>query len=151
MYRRSVKLTSFKCEIPALITRFVGNKMLHLFFSGFECRPGQQVRGLHRGTHPRVSAGSQHMRTIHIPKSAMSAPFLQVTWVRVKGHFKTSKMWEREKWHFKRLPKEKMHGMLILCMFGMQYKCVRLGLTGKMRLGSVSPAVWWSSNCGSFY
>ncbi|XP_022608620.1 protein FAM216A [Seriola dumerili] len=30
-----------------------------------------------RGTHINVSAGSQHMKTIHIPKSMMSAPFLQ--------------------------------------------------------------------------
>lgn len=26
-----------------------------------------------------VSAGGQHMKTIHVPKSMMSAPFLQVT------------------------------------------------------------------------
>ncbi|XP_051277625.1 protein FAM216A-like [Dicentrarchus labrax] len=41
---------------------------------GFEC---QQVREMYRGTHTNVSAGGQHMKTIHIPKSLMSAPFLQ--------------------------------------------------------------------------
>uniref|UniRef100_A0A4W6G7V5 Family with sequence similarity 216 member A n=1 Tax=Lates calcarifer TaxID=8187 RepID=A0A4W6G7V5_LATCA len=32
---------------------------------------------MYRGTHINASAGSQHMKTIHIPKSMMSAPFLQ--------------------------------------------------------------------------
>uniref|UniRef100_A0A8C9YI28 Protein FAM216A n=1 Tax=Sander lucioperca TaxID=283035 RepID=A0A8C9YI28_SANLU len=32
---------------------------------------------MYRGTHANVSAGGQHMKTIHIPKSMMSAPFLQ--------------------------------------------------------------------------
>ncbi|XP_040898724.1 protein FAM216A-like isoform X2 [Toxotes jaculatrix] len=32
---------------------------------------------MYRGTHINVSAGGQHMKTIHIPKSMMSAPFLQ--------------------------------------------------------------------------
>ncbi|XP_023253564.1 protein FAM216A isoform X1 [Seriola lalandi dorsalis] len=45
--------------------------------AGLECLPGQQVRKMCRGTHMNVSAGSQHMKTIHIPKSMMSAPFLQ--------------------------------------------------------------------------
>ncbi|XP_031158063.1 protein FAM216A [Sander lucioperca] len=44
---------------------------------GFECLPSQQVREMYRGTHANVSAGGQHMKTIHIPKSMMSAPFLQ--------------------------------------------------------------------------
>lgn len=47
--------------------------------AGLECFPGQQVRRMYRGTHMNMSAGSQHMKTIHIPKSMMSAPFLQVT------------------------------------------------------------------------
>ncbi|XP_028432989.1 protein FAM216A [Perca flavescens] len=32
---------------------------------------------MYRGTHVNVSADGQHMKTIHIPKSMMSAPFLQ--------------------------------------------------------------------------
>ncbi|XP_037634819.1 protein FAM216A-like [Sebastes umbrosus] len=48
---------------------------------GFECRPGQQVREMYRGTHVTVSAGGQHMKTIHLPNSLTSAPFLQVLFV----------------------------------------------------------------------
>ncbi|XP_031705606.1 protein FAM216A-like isoform X1 [Anarrhichthys ocellatus] len=44
---------------------------------GFESRPSQQVREMCRGTHGNASAGGQHMKTILIPKSMMSAPFLQ--------------------------------------------------------------------------
>ncbi|XP_045891246.1 protein FAM216A [Micropterus dolomieu] len=44
---------------------------------GFEYLPNQQGREMYRGTHTNVSAGGQHMKTIHIPKSMMSAPFLQ--------------------------------------------------------------------------
>ncbi|XP_044054117.1 protein FAM216A-like [Siniperca chuatsi] len=44
---------------------------------GFECLPNRQVREMYRGTHINASAGGQHMKTIHIPKSMMSAPFLQ--------------------------------------------------------------------------
>ncbi|XP_062418472.1 protein FAM216A [Pungitius pungitius] len=43
----------------------------------FESLPIQQVRELHRGRHMDTHAGSQHMNTILIPKSLMSAPFLQ--------------------------------------------------------------------------
>uniref|UniRef100_A0A3B4ZRY6 Uncharacterized protein n=1 Tax=Stegastes partitus TaxID=144197 RepID=A0A3B4ZRY6_9TELE len=45
--------------------------------AGFGCLPNQQVRELYRGTHVNVPASSQHMKTIHTPKSMMSAPFLQ--------------------------------------------------------------------------
>ncbi|KAA8578915.1 hypothetical protein FQN60_017518, partial [Etheostoma spectabile] len=45
--------------------------------AGFKCLPSQQVREMYRGTHVNVSAGGQHMKKIHIPKSMMSAPFLQ--------------------------------------------------------------------------
>ncbi|KAM7416758.1 hypothetical protein PAMA_018694 [Pampus argenteus] len=48
------------------------------FKDGFECLPSQQERAMHRGTHINVSAGGQNMKTIHVPKSMMSAPFLQV-------------------------------------------------------------------------
>ncbi|KAL3976282.1 omega-amidase [Sarotherodon galilaeus] len=44
---------------------------------GFECLPGQQVREIYRGQHTNIPAGSQHLKTIHPPKSMMSAPFLQ--------------------------------------------------------------------------
>ncbi|KAM8761260.1 uncharacterized protein AB9X84_009011 [Acanthopagrus schlegelii] len=44
---------------------------------GLESLPSQQVRDIYRGTNMNVSAGDQHMKTIHIPKSMMSAPFLQ--------------------------------------------------------------------------
>ncbi|KAG8011670.1 hypothetical protein GBF38_003950 [Nibea albiflora] len=58
----------------------VGNKACYiLHLAGFECLPSQQkVREAYRGTHMNVPAGSQHMKTIHFPKSMMSAPFLQV-------------------------------------------------------------------------
>uniref|UniRef100_A0A3P8VRC6 Uncharacterized protein n=1 Tax=Cynoglossus semilaevis TaxID=244447 RepID=A0A3P8VRC6_CYNSE len=32
---------------------------------------------MNRGVHLNVPTGSQHLRSIHIPKSMMSAPFLQ--------------------------------------------------------------------------
>lgn len=51
--------------------------IMHL--AGLESLPSQQVRNIYRGTNMNVSAGDQHMKTIHIPKSMMSAPFLQVT------------------------------------------------------------------------
>ncbi|XP_042344126.1 uncharacterized protein LOC121944411 isoform X1 [Plectropomus leopardus] len=44
---------------------------------GFECASSQQMREMHRGKTVNVSAGVQHMKTIHIPQSLMSAPFLQ--------------------------------------------------------------------------
>ncbi|XP_028269962.1 protein FAM216A-like [Parambassis ranga] len=44
---------------------------------GLECLSHQQVRDMYRGTQINVPAGSQHMKTIHTPKSMMSAPFLQ--------------------------------------------------------------------------
>lgn len=44
---------------------------------GFGCLPNQQVRDMYRGTHINVSAGGHHMKAIHVPKSMMSAPFLQ--------------------------------------------------------------------------
>ena len=46
---------------------------------GLECSPGHQGRQMCRGTHTHVPADGQHMKTIHMSKSVMSAPFLQVT------------------------------------------------------------------------
>ena len=59
-----------KCA--ALIKPQICNKLLFccMLAAGFE---------MYRGAAVSVSAGSQHMKTIHIPKSMMSAPFLQVT------------------------------------------------------------------------
>lgn len=70
----------FKCAAWMIWT--VRNEALWcdmLSLAGLECLSGQQVRRMYRGTHTNMSAGSQHMKTIHIPKSMMSAPFLQVT------------------------------------------------------------------------
>ncbi|KAK5871703.1 hypothetical protein PBY51_004566 [Eleginops maclovinus] len=44
---------------------------------GVEYLPREQVREAFRGNHVNVSAGGQHMKTIHVPKSMMAAPFLQ--------------------------------------------------------------------------
>ncbi|XP_034397743.1 uncharacterized protein LOC117736485 [Cyclopterus lumpus] len=44
---------------------------------GFERGPSQEVSEMYRGGHVNASAGGQHMKTILIPKSMTSAPFLQ--------------------------------------------------------------------------
>ncbi|KAK5910425.1 hypothetical protein CesoFtcFv8_004260 [Champsocephalus esox] len=44
---------------------------------GVEYLPGEPVREAFRGKHGNVSSGGQPMKTIHVPKSMMAAPFLQ--------------------------------------------------------------------------
>lgn len=63
-------------QFPVINTAFFPDMLLLV---GFECLPGQQVREIYRGQHTKMPAGGQHLKTIHPPKSMMSAPFLQVT------------------------------------------------------------------------
>lgn len=73
-----LKMCCFSNTTDVLVVR---NKACYILrLAGFECLPSQQkVREAYRGTHINVPAGSQHMKTIPIPKSMMSAPFLQVS------------------------------------------------------------------------
>ncbi|KAF3850648.1 hypothetical protein F7725_012420 [Dissostichus mawsoni] len=46
---------------------------------GVEYLPSEPAREAFRGKHGNVSSGGQHMKTIHVPKSMMAAPFLQAS------------------------------------------------------------------------
>ncbi|XP_061585824.1 protein FAM216A [Cololabis saira] len=48
-----------------------------LFFAGFERLPGQQLRGLYRGTLKNVPAGGLHTKMLHGHTTMLPEPFLQ--------------------------------------------------------------------------
>nr|XP_043882587.1 protein FAM216A-like isoform X2 [Solea senegalensis] len=54
-----------------------GHVLMRSAESNNRCTDGQQVRKIYREINRNALADSQHMTTVHIPKSVMSAPFLQ--------------------------------------------------------------------------